>query len=366
MKIGVLTSSRADYGIYLPLLSELKNDHFFQLEIIAFGTHVSKGHGQTVSLIKQDGFKIIHEINNLTDSDSEYGISMSYAKTVAEFAKFWASHKYDLVLCLGDRFEINAAVQAGIPFNLTYVHLHGGETTLGAIDNIYRHQITLASKVHFTSTASHSEKVIALLGSDSHVFNVGALSLDQLSGFKPVPRQELETRFGVPAGPYILCTFHPETVASEAVEMHANQMKTALKSLSDEVSIVVTMPNADTHGSVFRGKLTSLSDQNPERIHLVENFGKQYYFSAMHYAAVLLGNTSSGIIEAASFGKYVVNVGDRQKGRSAGENVLNVPFNAPQIYKKTKEALALGPYTGENIYHRQNVAKHMVEVLKQL
>jgi len=366
MKIGVLTSSRADYGIYLPLLNELKGDRFFELEIIAFGTHLSKSHGHTVDLILKDGFHVIHQIDNLFQDDSQYGISLSYSRTISEFASFWSSHHYDLVFCLGDRFEMNAAVQAGIPFNTKYAHIHGGETTLGAIDNVYRHQITLASKIHFTSTETHREKVISLLESKKNVYNVGALSLDQISNFKAVSRTELESRFGLPSNSYILCTFHPETVDILNVKFHATQMEEALRNISKELNIVVTMPNADTFGSIFRSKLNALSAEIPNKIKLVENFGKIYYFSAMYYAEALIGNSSSGIIEAASFGKFAVNVGNRQKGRSAGKNVLNVKFEATKIYQKTKEALAMKTYKGENIYRRQNVAKGIIKVLKQL
>src|SRR5690606_5753673 len=145
MRVAVLTSSRADFGIYLPLLNRLKEDPFFQLEIIAFGTHLSKFHGYTLDQIKESGFTTIHEISSLLTNDDEVSIATSFGLTVLKFADFWDKHSYDWVLCLGDRFEMAAAVQAGIPFGVRFAHLHGGETTLGAIDNIYRHQTSLAS-----------------------------------------------------------------------------------------------------------------------------------------------------------------------------------------------------------------------------
>ena len=144
MRIGVLTSSRADFGIYLPLLNLIKLDTFFKLEIIAFGTHLSQLHGYTVHEIEENGFDHIQKIPSLISNDSESSISSSYGLTVLKFADFWHNNKYDLVFCLGDRFEMSAAVQAGIPFGINYAHIHGGETTLGAIDNVYRHQISIA------------------------------------------------------------------------------------------------------------------------------------------------------------------------------------------------------------------------------
>ena len=176
MKIGVLTSSRADYGIYLPLLNELKKDIFFDLEIIAFGTHLSERHGLTLSDIIKDGYDTIHEITSLVEDDSEKGIVISYGNTVLEFSNFWSTQKFDLVFCLGDRFEMSAAVQASIPFGVKLAHIHGGETTLGAIDNIYRHQISLASKYHFVSTNDNMQKVEQLIGSSNLIYDVGSLS----------------------------------------------------------------------------------------------------------------------------------------------------------------------------------------------
>ena len=174
MKIGILTSSRADYGIYLPLLQKLKLDSFFDLEIIAFGTHLSKFHGYTLDQIENDGYSKIHKISSLISNDDEQSIATSYGLTVLKFAYFWANNQFDMVFCLGDRFEMSAAVQAGIPFGVKFSHIHGGETTLGAIDNIYRHQISLASQFHFTSSDIYSDKIAHLKGNIKNVYTVGA------------------------------------------------------------------------------------------------------------------------------------------------------------------------------------------------
>ena len=208
MKIGVLTSSRADYGIYLPLLQKLKKDSFFNLEIIAFGTHLSKKHGFTLSDIVNDGYDTIHEITSLLEDDSEKGIAISYGNTVLEFSNFWAVQKFDLVFCLGDRFEMSAAVQASIPFGVKMAHLHGGETTLGAIDNIYRHQISLASKYHFVSTNENKQKVKQLIGSSNLIYDVGSLSLSNIETFKPHDRSVFFKNYGIRDAPYILSLIH--------------------------------------------------------------------------------------------------------------------------------------------------------------
>lgn len=366
MKVGVLTSSRADYGIYLPLLNELKTDSFFELEIIAFGTHISKSHGYTVKEIRNDKFHIIHEVDSLGSDDSPKGIALSYSNTVSQFASFWDTHRYDLVFCLGDRFEMSAAVQASIPFGVKFAHLHGGETTLGAIDNIYRHQISLASYLHFTATEEFKVKLTNLLGDATRIYNVGALSLDGIKNFHPRERSDLFNEFQIPDSPFALVTFHPETVAIELNASYAKEMKKALEQLAETLNIVITMPNADTLGSIFRKEINNLKAKRPDAVVLVENFGKHNYFSAMYYAELLIGNTSSGIIEAASFGKYVVNVGNRQKGRARGENVKDVAFIASEIFERTQALLDVSDYTGENIYYKSGTAEQIIKTIKTL
>jgi len=366
MKIGVLTSSRADYGIYKPLLDKLKSDKFFNLEIIAFGSHLSINHGFTISDIERDGYRIIHRISSLISNDDEQSIASSYGLTILKFADFWVLNDYDLVLCLGDRFEMSAAVQAGIPFGVKFAHLHGGETTLGAIDNIYRHQISLASELHFTSTEEYSEKVIQLVGSSDHVYTVGSLSLDGIEQFIPVERQFLLSRFNVPNDDFALVTFHSETVDSSENKNLAIEMRSALSQIVTELSLVITMPNADTMGSVFRSEIEKLKLEFPERVICVENFGKENYFSAMHYSKVLIGNTSSGILEAASFGKYVINVGNRQQGRLQSTNCINVPFNASEIVSGFRSALKLDEYFGENVYYKSSPSDQIINKLIDL
>jgi len=365
MKIGVLTSSRADYGIYVPLLNKIKKDDFFELDIIAFGTHLSRSHGYTLKDIEKDNYNCIHEISCLISNDSEDSIATSYGLTVLKFADFWQNHKYDLVLCLGDRFEMSAAVQAGIPFGVKFAHLHGGETTLGAIDNVYRHQITLASTLHFTATKVFTQKISNLLDSSENIFTTGSLSLNDIKSFMPIERQTFFEKFKIPEEEFILVTFHPETMSSQDNFQYAKEMEKALKEISKNIFVVITMPNADTQGSIYREAIEKLKLEVSDRILLIENFGKINYFSAMYYASILLGNTSSGILEAASFGKYVVNVGDRQKGRVQSKNIINCEFEEKAIVSSVKKALDLKVYDGENVYFMSNAADNIIKIIKE-
>lgn len=365
MKIGVLTSSRADFGIYLPLLKQLEEDTFFDLSIIAFGTHGSPYHGETISEIQEAGFKDIHLIQSLLLNDNPNGISTSYGLTVTKFADYWSENEFDIVFCLGDRFEMSAAVQAGIPFGVKFAHIQGGETTLGAIDNIYRHQITLASSIHFPSTKTYKKKIEAIIGDDEHVYNVGSLSLDSIEDFQFLDENMFRNEYEIPDKPYVLITFHPETIKPEKNQKYTLEMKSALSKIGNEYFLVITMPNADTNGKIFRNGIEELRNEIPEQVLCIENFGKTNYFNAMKYASFLLGNTSSGIIEAASFGKYVVNVGNRQKGRARSENVIDCKFEANEILHAVSKVKDLGSYNGQNIYHRPNSAKTITEELKR-
>lgn len=365
MKIGLLTSSRADYGIYLPLINKLLQDPYFNLEIIVFGTHLSKSHGFTVEEIEQTTFSKIHKISTLLTNDDESSIATSFGLTIIKFADFWSKNKFDLVFCLGDRFEMCAAVQAGIPFGIKYAHIHGGETTLGAIDNIYRHQITLASLLHFTAAQEFKSKVIKLIGQNKHIYNFGALSLDGFEKFKPLEKKVFFEKFNIPNRDFALVTFHPETISPEQNKSNAREMRLALQKISEKLFLIITMPNADTMGSIFRSEIKILQNDSPDKVLCIENFGKENYFSAMAYAKLLIGNTSSGILEAASFGKFVINVGNRQNGRLQSENVFNVPFLESSIVSEFNKILQFGNYDGVNVYHQNNTALNIIKVIKK-
>jgi GDP/UDP-N,N'-diacetylbacillosamine 2-epimerase (hydrolysing) len=368
IRIGVLTSSRADFGIYLPLLKAMKADDYFDVNIIAFGTHLSSYHGNTIEDIKASGFHVPYTISSLMSNDDAGSIASSFGLTALKFADFWkeAHGRFDLVFCLGDRFEMAAAVFAGIPLQIKFAHIHGGETTLGAIDNVYRHSITLASSLHFVAAAPFKEKVDQLTGNPAACFVTGALSLDNLDQIQFLDNESFQSKWNVNlSSKFILVTLHPETVAFERNHFFASEFTTALRELLNDREILITLPNGDTNGSVYRKAFSELANEFPEAVSLIENFGTQSYFTCMKSADLLLGNTSSGIIEAASLGKYVVNVGDRQKGRLTSGNVVTVPFESNAIVKACRERFSM-TYSGENVYKVGNAAKLMIEKLKQL
>jgi GDP/UDP-N,N'-diacetylbacillosamine 2-epimerase (hydrolysing) len=364
MRIGLLTSSRADYGIYKPLINAFEKDDNFLLSIIAFGTHLSPFHGYSLQNIISDGHKVAFEVNSLLAGDNENSVATSCALTSLKFADFWESQKnnFDFVFCLGDRYEMFAAVSAGIPFGIKFAHLYGGETTLGAIDNTYRHMITLSSKIHFTSLDEYSQKVSEVLGSKNNTYTIGSLSLDNLQEVELLNLSEFNEKWGVDLNkPTVLVTVHPETVSPAANTIHLAELLETIKYLSEKYQVVITMPNADTFGSVFRKGYNELVSDN---VKLIENFGTQSYFTCMKYAKFMIGNTSSGITEAASFHKFVINLGNRQKGRVTEDNVLHVPFAFKEIITAVQKIEKAGEYLGSNPYYQGGAVNKIIQILK--
>lgn len=366
MKVAVLTSSRADYSIYYPLLCELQKDPFFTLEIIAFGTHLSKFHGFTVAQIENDGFKVQHKIESLLLGDSPDAVAGAIGLTIIKFSSFWANHThYDIVFALGDRYEMFAAVSASLPFGIPVAHIHGGETTLGAIDDALRHAITHIAKYHFTTTDQYKRRVIELKGNEAHAYNVGALSIDNLARFNFCDIATFKDLFNIDLSrPSVLITFHPETVAYQKNEFYVEELIHALHELQ-QYQLIITMPNADTAGSMIREKLNAFIQTHSNAV-AVESFGTLGYLSCMKYCQFMLGNTSSGFVEASYFPKYVINLGDRQKGRLETENIITIPIEKEEILaavNKVEKAPALPKnYT----YGNGQAANRIVSILKNM
>ena len=368
MRIAILTSSRADFGIYLPLIKAMKADPFFKVEIIAFGTHLSFFHGHTIDQIQDEGFEANYRIETVLAGDSPSAIATSVGLTSIKFAEFWNIHQsdFDIVFCLGDRYEMFGAVTSGVPFQVTFAHLHGGEETQGAIDNVYRNSITQACKYHFVSCEAHAQRVSELIRSSQNVYNVGSLSIDNVQSLMLYSTREFLIKFGMDLSkPTILVTVHPETVAYEINNQIAVETANALLSLN-AFQVLITLPNADTNGSIIRNRFLKLPDESSGRIMCFENLGSKGYFSAMKHCSFLLGNTSSGIIEAASFSKCVINLGNRQLGRQQNGNIINSPFDTIsilEIVNKIKHSLN---FNGDNIYYKSNVAHNICSILKGL
>ncbi len=363
MKVAILTSSRADYGIYLPLLKALKADIFFELHIIAFGTHLSQSHGETIQQIIQDGFEVSITVETMPDGDTPEDISKAMGKTIRNFSDVWSKHSFDLVIALADRYEMFAACVSLVPYGIPLAHIHGGETTLGAIDDAFRHSITHMAKFHFTTTERYKDRVIQLKGSEENVCNVGALSIDNLRSLSLYTIEEFKLQFNIDLTiPSILITFHPETVAFEKNSEYIRELVGALKVLAD-YQLIINMPNADTMGTMIREELKAFIKGAKHAI-AVESFGVLGYLSCMKHCSMMLGNSSSGFVEASFFPKYVINLGDRQKGRIVTDNILNCEIKKNEILAAVDNFRVIKLNHSCNIYGDGNAAREIVKTLK--
>jgi GDP/UDP-N,N'-diacetylbacillosamine 2-epimerase (hydrolysing) len=363
MKVAVLTSSRSDFGLYLPLLKALKAEPFFRLRIIAFGSHLSSAFGMGVNHITEAGFDVAYQIPGMPDDDSPSSISKSMGNTMIHIAEVWKKESFDLVFALGDRFEMFAAVASGVPFNIKFAHIHGGETTKGAIDDAFRHSISQMSYFHFTCTEIYRQRVVQLTGSEKHVYNTGALGIDNLRTIQFLSIQEFKELYHIDLSiPTILTTFHPETISFENNSRHTDELIAAIDHLKD-FQIVITMPNADTAGQIIREKLTAFAGVN-NRIKLVENFGTLGYLSCMKYCKMLLGNTSSGFFEASFFPRWVINLGNRQQGRIITPNIINCAFKTEVIIHAVNTVIQAGEPAPIDIYGNGTAAEKIINILK--
>lgn len=366
MKVGILTSSRADFGIYLPLLKMIETDSYFELEIIAFGTHTSKNHGYTINEIQSYNFSRIHQLNTVPNSDSPKDITDSIGKTTSIFSGFWNKNTFDLVFALGDRYEMFAAVSAGSLFNVNFAHLHAGETTLGAVDNAYRHAISLFSKHLFVSTDTYKTRAEEIVEKEVDVHNVGALSIDNLTKIDFLSKSDFKEQFNISLDtPSILCTFHPETVSFEKNEAYIKELLNSFETLKDDYQIIITLPNTDTMGQMIRDEIMSFGKKYSE-IKIIESFGMLGYLSCMQHCSFLLGNTSSGFVEATFFPKYVINLGDRQKGRLETKNIITTPITKKDILNTVSRIEKSETLNNLNIYGEGDTAEKIIAILKSL
>ena len=366
-KIGVLTSSRADYGIYKPLLHVLSKDPKFVLKLIVFGSHLlSKAKNNSLDEILKDNYGEMTKVHGIANTNSPQEIVNSYGECIINFSKFWSKNSFDLVIAMGDRFEMSAVIQSTIPFEIKVAHIHGGETTIGAIDNIYRHQISLASKLHFVSTEKYKNRLVEILGSKKNIYNFGALSISDLEIKKLKPWEKVCTEFKIPNKPFILVTFHPETVNFKNIPLHIIELEKVFEKLYPDYNLIITGVNQDTNNKLFYDFYKKVKLKASDKIFLVESFGKKNYFSALRNCLFLLGNSSSGIIEAASFQKYVINVGTRQKGRTMGENIINVNYNTKEILDSIKILKSkINKLNISNIYYKPNTSEEIYKVIKK-
>lgn len=316
-------------------MKEVKMTPGIQLQIIATNMHLVPEYGMTVKEIEEDGFNVDYRIDSLLAGDSAAATVKSMGLTEIGIADAFSQLQPDLAVILGDRYEMLAAASAALIFRIPIAHLYGGETTEGAYDDNIRHAITQLSDYHFTSTKAYADRIIAMGKDPSRVHWVGSLGVENIKDNAEMSLSELEESLGFKLGDkYLVATFHPVTTMPGEEERQTKALLSALNTIiSRGWKILFTMPNSDTGGKKVSAIIKKWSDSHPDKVKAVQSLGRIRYFSALRHADGVVGNSSSGLIEAPSFGIPTLNIGDRQKGRARGESVLDVTADKDEILK---------------------------------
>ena len=339
-KIAVVTGSRSEYGLLYWPLKELHQNPEFELQLIVTGAHLKKEFGYTVQEIEKDGFPIHIKIEILDNEDSSLGISRSMGRAVSGIAEALDQLKPDILLLLGDRYEILAAAQAALIAGIPIAHIHGGELSEGAVDNSIRHAITKMASLHFVSAEPYERRVIQLGEQPEYVFTVGAPGLDHLKYLKFLKREELEKSLGFSLGKRsFLITYHSATLSNQSPDESTKQWLQALDYFPD-AQVIMTYPGPDAQWGTIVDLIEAYAAAQPDRVFLTKSLGQLKYLSAMNCVDLVMGNSSSGLIEAPSFKIPTVNIGDRQKGRLKADSVIDCEENADSIQKAIQKALS--------------------------
>lgn len=366
--ISVLTATRAEYGLLKPLISKLNTVKEFDVRIVATGAHLSPEFGLTYQEIEKDGFTIDEKIEILLSSDTPSSISKSMGLAIIGFADYFEKLNPDLLIVLGDRYETLAVAISAMNQRIPIAHLYGGDTTEGAIDEAIRHAITKLSYLHFTSTDEYRNRVIQLGEHPERVYNVGAIGIENILNEKLLLKEELENELGISLSkPYAVVTFHPVTLEENSSEKQIQSLLEVCKEYKN-LNFVFTKANADAEGRIINQYIDKYAREN-ENIVAFTSLGMKRYLSTIKYCSVVIGNSSSGLVEAPSFGIPTVNIGDRQKGRIQASSIVNCEPTKESIRQAINLALSeefiQKAKKTINPYGNGNTSEKIVEVIKE-
>ena len=370
MKICIITGTRAEYGLLYWTIKKLKSERYFNVQLCVTGMHLSPEFGLTYKQIEEDGLVIDKKVEILLSSDSANGISKSIGLGIICFADAFSELKPDMVLILGDRFEIFAAATAAMIAKIPIAHCHGGEATEGLIDEPIRHSITKMSHLHFTSTEEYRKRVIQLGEQPDRVFNVGALGIENINKLKLLNKSDFEKSISFKLLKQIfLITFHPVTLEKSTAEDQFINLLTAIQKFPN-TTYIFTMPNADNDGRVIINLIQNFVANNKNTSIAFTSLGQLRYLSAIKHVDLVIGNSSSGLIEVPSFKKPTINIGDRQRGRVYGLSVINCKPSKKEIIESINlglsETFRKKLINSSNPYGNKNSSIEIVKILKNV
>lgn len=370
-KICVVTGSRAEYGILRSLMKAIKQDPELILQVIATNQHLSKLQGETYIEIERDGFTIDYKVYMADDNapDNANSTAKSIGRGVEGLADAFDVLKPDLLLILGDRYEMLAVASTALIYKIPVAHLHGGEITEGAFDDAIRHAITKMSHLHFTSTEAYRKRVIQLGEQPERVFNVGALGVENVMKNDFMSKEEIEQSLNfLLTDKCFLCTYHPVTLSDISSDIQVFNLLEALDSYKD-YHIIFTYSNSDTNSQIIIKRIQEYVNKNADRCMFIPSLGQRLYFSALKYMKAVVGNSSSGIIEVPSFGIPTLNIGDRQKGRILADNVINCGYSTDEIEEGLNKVICYSQQPtikGQqlNPYYKEGTCDAILNVIK--
>ncbi len=368
-KICIVTGTRAEYGLLKPLIAKVHQAKDLQLQLVVTGMHLSTEFGLTYHEIEEDGYPITYKIEMLLSSDTSVGITKSMGIALLGFADYFEVYKPDIVIILGDRYEMLMAASAAMIAKIPIAHIHGGELTEGLIDEAVRHSITKMSHLHFTTTEEYRNRVIQLGEQPKTVYNVGALGVENIKTVDLMDRLTLEQDLGFQfSSVTILVTFHPVTLENMTAKQQFENILWVLNE-HQELAIIFTKANSDTNGRVINQMIDDFVRVHKDRCIAFTSLGQLRYLSTLQFCSAVLGNSSSGIIEVPSFGIPTVNIGDRQKGRAHSETVIDCGNSVKEIEWAINKALSqefhveISKY--KNPYEGEQTSDKIMEVIRE-
>lgn len=366
-KISIITGTRAEYGLLKPIIDKVYQADNLELQLVVTGMHLSPEFGMTYKEIEDDGYPVTMKIEMLLSSDTPVGITKSMGLAMISFADYYEIYKPDIAVILGDRFEMLAAASAAMIARVPVAHIHGGELTEGLIDEAIRHSITKMSYLHFCATSEYRKRVIQLGEEPCNVYNVGALGVENIKKLPLLNKYELEKSIGFQMeGKVLMVTYHPVTLDGPVSGEQFGNLLEVLSKYKD-FRIIFTKSNADTDGRVINGMIDSYVEKNNGRCISFVSMGQLKYLSALKYCYAVVGNSSSGIIEAPSFHIPVIDIGDRQKGRTRAESVIHCDIDVNSIKEAfnkimSKDCLKKARYCN-NPYEKKDTSEKIVGII---